>query len=133
MMSDMQSPEFAGFFEHAAQERLAFPRCRACGRFHWYPMPICPHCQADEISWQPVAGNGAIFSYTHVRHAFDDSRRDTLPYTVALITFPDAPGVRFITNIVDAAEADITPGRAVTPVFASAAEGHPKVLFRLLD
>ena len=133
MSSDKVSPEFVGFFENARQGRLAFPKCRTCGQFHWYPMPVCPHCYEDQIFWQPVAGTGEIFSYTHVRHPFDKSRRDALPYTVALISFPDAPGVNFITNIIDAAEADITIEGKVNPVFSTSKTDEPIVLFRLAE
>lgn len=123
--------EFDGFFDEARQERLAFPRCRTCDRFHWYPMPICPYCQSSDLEWRPVAGAGEIVSFTHVRHPFDKNRRDALPYTVALISFADAPGVRFISNIVDAAETDIAIGQAVVPVFVVGPDGAPRIDFRL--
>jgi uncharacterized OB-fold protein len=133
MSAQARSPEFDGFFEHAQHGRLAFPWCKACGRMHWYPMPICPHCQAGDISWQAVAGRGEIFSFTQVHHAFDKSRREQLPYVVALVVFEDAPGVQFITNIVDSMFCDIAIGRAVEPVFATSVADQPTVLFRLVD
>ena len=123
--------EFRPFFEQAKQGRLTFPRCTSCQRFHWYPMPRCPHCRGVDIEWHPVAGRGQIHSFTHVRHAFDETRRGALPYTVGLITFDDAPGVQFVTNIVDAAESEIAIGRSVEPVFSTSADGGPVVNFRL--
>lgn len=132
-MSGHTAPaEFAGFLEHAREGRLAFPRCAACGRFHWYPMPVCPHCQNPEIDWTPVPGAGEIFSFTTVRHAFDPRRRDRLPYVVALVTFDHAPGVRLITNIVDSPHEAIAIGRAVEAVLPPAGGGDPPVLFRLV-
>ena len=131
-MSGHEPPrEFAGFFDHARNGRLAFPRCRSCERFHWYPMPICPHCQSADIAWHPIAGRGEILSFTHVRHAFDRSRHGALPYTVALIVFPDAPGVQFVTNIVDATEEDIAIGRTVAPCFPVQEDQLPRVYFQL--
>ena len=132
MTIDHRLPEFAGFFEHARHGRLAFPRCKACGRAHWYPMPICPHCQSHDISWQSVSGRGEIFSYTRVRHAFDRSRREQLPYVVALVIFADAPGVQLITNIVDSTDADIAIGQAVEPVFAASDASQSPLAFRLV-
>lgn len=127
--ASLNSPEFDGFRTNASQGRLAFPRCNACKRFHWYPMPRCPHCRSAEIAWAPIDGRGEIFSYTIVRHAFDKSRRDQLPYTVALITFADAPGVRLITNIIEADAGALAIGDAVEPVFAKDGGAAP-VLFR---
>ncbi len=115
-MIDETAPEFAGFFEAARREQLAFPRCTACGSFHWYPMKACPHCRSRDIAWQPVAGEGAVFSWTTVRHAFDPAYKDRLPYIVALVEFADAPGIRLVTNV----EADpdaLSIGDAVRPVF----------------
>jgi uncharacterized OB-fold protein len=131
MDTPVHPQEFEAFFAHAEAGRLGFPRCRSCGRFHWYPMPLCPHCQSADVAWETVAGRGEIVSFTHVRHAFDRSRRDALPYTVALIAFADAPGVQFVTNIVDAAEADIAVGLTVEPVFVLAQGERPRVDFRL--
>jgi uncharacterized OB-fold protein len=128
--ASLRPAEFEGFLANAREGRLAFPRCQACGRFHWYPMPRCPHCRSAEIAWHAIAGRGEIFSYTIVRHAFDKSRRDRLPYIVALITFRDAPGVRFITNIIEADAAGLAIGDAVEPVFRAGDAEAPLVLFR---
>ena len=126
----LSPPEFAEFFRHLQQGRLAFPRCEDCGRFHWYPMPRCPHCRSAAIRWQTVLGRGAVYTFTSVRHAFDKSRRDSLPYTVALVEFAEAPGIRLVTNIVAADTAELHVGDAVEPVFENAADGTPLVHFR---
>ena len=122
-------PEFAPFFEHARQGRLCFPKCGSCGRFHWYPMPRCPHCRKAGWHWQQVSAVGEIYSFTIVRHPFDQSRRHALPYVVALIAFADAPGIHLVTNIVDADASAVRVGQRVEPVFPDDAEGLPS--FRL--
>jgi uncharacterized OB-fold protein len=128
MMSERLNPEFAGFFESARRGVLSFPRCGACARFHWYPMPLCPHCRSADVRWQAVSGRGELFSFTSVKHAFDPKRADSLPYTVGLVTFPDAPGVQFITNIIDAPAEALAIGMPVEAVFDRAGDGL--VLFR---
>jgi hypothetical protein len=122
-------PEFAGFFENASVGRLAFPYCRDCSRFHWYPMPRCPHCRGHDIEWRPISGRGEIFSFTRVLHPFDKSRAGRLPYVVALVTFADAPGIRLITNIVDASSEELRIGSPVEPVFGTDENGQPIVEF----
>jgi uncharacterized OB-fold protein len=124
-------PEFAGFAANAREHRIAFPHCEACRRFHWYPMPQCPHCQSGRIAWKPVSGAGTIFSFTEVRHAFDKSRRDRLPYIVAMVTFHDAPGVRLITNVVGADLAELAIDANVEPVFPPSGDPDATVCFRL--
>ena len=125
------APEFAAFFAHARQGNVCFPKCEACTRFHWYPMPRCPHCRSASWDWQRVSGAAEIYSFTKVRHPFDKSRRDALPYIVALVTFADAPDVRLITNIVDTAGASLRIGQRVEPVFPEPDDESGRVYFRL--
>lgn len=130
-MTDETLPsEFKGFFDNVAAGRVAFPKCTGCGKFHWYPMPRCPHCRSSAIAWAPVEGRAEIYSFTEVRHAFDKSRKGKLPYIVAIVTFADAPGVRLVTNIVGVELAAISIGQAVAPVFGTDEAGRPLVQFR---
>ena len=130
-MSDIGLPEHTGFCRHLREGRLCFPRCRDCGRFHWYPKPDCPHCRSAAIDWQAVAGPATVFSFTIVRHAFDAKWREALPYVVALVTFEDAPGVRLVTNVVGIKPEAVRIGGAVEPVFQISDDGEARVLFRL--
>lgn len=122
-------PEFAGFFEKAATGRLAFPYCRSCCKFHWYPMPRCPHCRSQDIEWRDVAGRGEIVTFTRVMHLFDKSRAGKLPYVVALVRFADAPGINLVTNIVDQND-ELHIGQSVEPIFGRNELGRPFVEFR---
>ena len=121
--------EFEGHFEGLAAHSLRFPRCGACGRFHWYPMPGCPRCGSDAVQWHAVAGRGRLWSWTVVRHAYAPELRDRLPYVVALMTFDDAPGVRLVTNVVGVDPAALAIGMELDPVFRSDATGRPRVEF----
>lgn len=124
------APEFERFFEYARQKQLRFPQCSECGRFHWYPMKRCPHCRSEAIEWRSPGSSGTLFSWTVVRHAFDQSFADRLPFIVGLVEFEEAPGVRFITNLVDSSEDDVHIGMTVEPVFQVGNEPHPLVTFR---
>jgi uncharacterized OB-fold protein len=122
-------PEFAPFWEHLERGEIAFPRCLDCERHHWYPKALCPWCQSTRIEWTPVRGEAALYSWTVVRYAFTAEYQDKLPYTVALVEFPDAPGVRLLTNL-SPDDATWRGGMALTPTIEAAVEGtHPKVVF----
>lgn len=122
--------EFEAFFDAARNGRLSFPHCRSCQRFHWYPMKLCPHCRSDAIKFAPVSGRGTVYSWTVVRHSFDDTRVPSLPYIVALVEFPDAPGIRFVTNLIDVDPAALSIGMNVRPVYPRADEEPAFVRFR---
>ena len=108
---------FSAHLEGLAQREIRFPLCVDCGRFHWYPMPRCPHCQSPRLHSRPASGKATLFTWTVVRHAFHPSLRDAVPYVVAAVTFADVPGVRLITNLVGVEFDDIRVGMELRPVF----------------
>ncbi|WP_111735836.1 Zn-ribbon domain-containing OB-fold protein [Roseovarius amoyensis] len=92
-------PEFEPFFHALANETVSFPKCGVCETFHWYPKLLCPHCGSDQIEWVATSGHAKVFSWTVVRHEFDDKLAFSVPYTVALLEITDAPGVRIVSRI----------------------------------
>ena len=99
---DIDHPDFAPHFTHLAAGRLCFPWCEDCRRFHWYPMPRCPHCQGGRLDWRQVGARGTLFSWTEIHHAFDARYNGPLPYIVALVDISDAAGVRLVTHLSSA-------------------------------
>ena len=121
MSTEAVADEFQPYFDALAQGVLAFPRCAECGRFHWYPMKLCPSCHGMRIGWVAVSGAGSLFSWTVVRQDFDPAVTARFglraPYVVALLEFADAPGVRLISNLVDADPTALAIGMAVEAIF----------------
>lgn len=116
-LPDVTLDEFRPFWEAARTGSLKFPRCRACGLFHWYPEVICPHCQSNDIEWAPVKGEGKVYTWTVVRHTFDQSFAKRIPMIVALIEFDDAPGIRLVTNLVKCKPEEIQQNMPVKVIF----------------
>jgi uncharacterized protein len=108
--------EFRPFFQALAQGHIAFPRCSACQRFHWYPLQSCPHCGERKIHWSKISGAGTLYSWTTIHHAFGADPPPVLPYVVGLVVFEDAPGVRLITNIVGVSAEQLIEQMPLTPL-----------------
>ena len=123
-------PEFHGFFAGLSERRIAFPRCRACDRSHWYPMKRCPHCYGSDIGWEPVAGEARLQTWTTVMRAFSATFADDVPYVVGLVEFPELPGIRLIARIVGAHDAELVFDLPLAPVFAEGADRRPSVAFQ---
>jgi uncharacterized OB-fold protein len=119
------------FDEGLRRKILLFPRCQACGRFHWYPMPRCPYCRSEMIAWTPSSGRGVIFTCTLVEHGFDPTWKALVPYSVALVEFADAPGIRLVSLLVGNPPPATAVGSAVEPVFDLAGD-RPRVLFKVV-
>ena len=124
--------QFAPHFTHLSAGRLCFPYCAHCQRFHWYPMPLCPHCQSSRLRWQQVSGSGTLYSWTEIHHAFDARYQGPLPYIVGLIDVRDAPGVRLVCNLVATSTAVLAIDMAVTADFSNVIAGDGQLVFRPL-
>jgi uncharacterized protein len=123
------SAEFRGHFDHMSTGELAFPICEDCGKQHWYPMTLCPHCQSSRLSWRPVQGVGEIWSWTVVRHAFEASYHYKLPYVVALVCFEDAPGIRLVANVEDVSPDELRIGLPVEFIRPADDDPLPRPVF----
>lgn len=103
-----------GFWDHCANRRLMFQACGECAKPRHPPTPLCPYCQSTEQTWIEAPKVGRVYSYTIVHHPSHDAVRDSLPYNVALIDFSDLPGVRLVSNVIDAGPDDLSVGLEVT-------------------
>lgn len=108
---------------------VRLPRCGACGRFHWYPMPRCPHCLSPDIAWERPGGVATVFTCSTVSHAFDPGWAEALPYAVALVEYSGAPGVRLVGQLVGDEPGSASIGTVVEPVFLTAGT-TPRLAFR---
>ena len=107
----------AEYWSRTERGELAFQRCAQCKTFRHPPGPLCGSCGSYEQEWFPVAGTGTVYSYTIVTHAVHPALEDSVPFNVALVEFPDAPGVRLVTNVVGIAPEDVRTGMSVEVVY----------------
>jgi hypothetical protein len=105
------------WWEACKRRELVFQRCRRCRALRHPPSPICHRCHAFEHDWQPSAGAGRVYSFTWVHHVFLPSLRDRVPYDVAVVELDDCPGVRLVSNVVDASPATLRIGSRVRLVW----------------
>lgn len=99
----------APVWQAAADERVTAPQCGACGTFRMQPTPFCPACLSQAVNWPTLSGRGTLYSYTFARHPRDPERG----YCVAVIEPDDAPGIRIISNIVQADSDELAIGLAL--------------------
>ncbi|NRA97828.1 MAG: OB-fold domain-containing protein [Planctomycetes bacterium] len=98
---DTDAPQTRPFWEAAAREELALPRCDACGRLNWYPPERCRACDKDALTWTPVSGRGTLFSWSVVERAWVKAFASHAPYAPGLVALDEDPSIRLVTRIVD--------------------------------
>ncbi len=103
------------FWDGCRRRTLVIQRCTPCGTFRHPPTPICWRCRSFAHDWVAVAGRGTLFSYAVVRRAFLPEL--AVPYTVAVVALDEAPGVRLVSNVIDAAAGELAVGLPLEVVF----------------
>jgi len=86
------------FWAEARAHRLTIPRCLDCGRYHFYPRSLCPHCHSERLEWTAVSGRGTVYSFTVARKPAGPAFAPDLPYVIALIDLDEGP--RMMTSLV---------------------------------
>lgn len=89
------------FFDHCRNRELKFQSCADCGQPRHPPGPVCPACHSFKVAWVDAPARAELYSYTSVHYASHSAVRQNLPYVVGLVTFPDMPGVKLVSNVTD--------------------------------
>ena len=115
------SPENKPFFDASARGVLALKVCDACGRHHYYPRALCPHCFSDRTRWVDARGTGTIYSYSVLRLG------TPVPFALAYVQLAEGP--RMLTNIVDCDLDALQVDGPVRVVFKAASDGTMVPMF----
>jgi uncharacterized OB-fold protein len=108
----------SAFFWDAAREgRLLVQRCASCRLFQYPPDVACVHCQSTDLAPTEVSGRGSLYSFAVVDRAFHAGFVESLPYVVARVERDEQPGLRLLTNIVDAAPGSLLVGQELIVTF----------------
>lgn len=127
-------PEYGAeaFWQACNHGRLVMQRCTSCAKFRWHPAPLCTHCQADGYDWVDLSGHGRITTWTVITHPVHPAAVARVPYIVAEIELDEQPGLRMISNVVDATGAELAVDARVTLGFVRHPAGQQLPVFRLV-
>ena len=81
----------APYWTRAREGVFAMPRCQACGRWHFYPRSICPHCRSERLEWTQASGRGTLYSYSVVHRPPSPAFKADVPYTIGIIATDEGP------------------------------------------
>ena len=108
------TPETEVFWSAAADGALLLGHCADCGTVFYYPRAHCPDCFGADVSLEPAAGTGTIYSYT-VAHRSESVPEEDLPVVIAYVELDEGP--RLISNVLGCDPADVEIGDAVAVDF----------------
>jgi uncharacterized protein len=100
----------ATYWAAAAEGKVLYQECPACGHRQFYPRAMCTACAA-EPEWREASGRGTVHTFTIIRQNWANPFREELPYVVAMVELDE--GVKMMTNITDCEIDDVHVGMAV--------------------
>ncbi len=97
--------ETRAFWDGAAEGRLVVERCVACLAETFPPRGMCHRCRGRDLESAEITSRGRVYSFTvnHQRWLPDLA----VPYAIALVEFPDHPGVRVVGRLRGCAPEDV--------------------------
>jgi uncharacterized protein len=112
----LTNPETEPFWAAAREGKFLIRACTDCGKAHWYPRAICPHCFSEKTEWREGSGRGTIYSVSVMKRAPE-------VYAVAYVTLEEGPTM--MTNIVDCDFDTVAIGQKVTVTWRPTKDDGP--------
>jgi uncharacterized OB-fold protein len=82
-----------------AAEVLCVQKCSACGVWRHPPRRFCASCFSDDVSFQPVTGNGTVLSKAVSHRSLDPGWQEQAPYATLLVELAEGPRVLAATSV----------------------------------
>jgi hypothetical protein len=117
------------YWDGARQGELRLQSCGRCAHVWHPPLPRCPNCRADDVSWIAARGRGVVHTFTIVHQAAHPAFADRLPYVVVLVCLDEGPLV--VGNIIGSDPSEVAIGQTVEVTFEEIDEGVVLPQFRL--
>ncbi|GGL94666.1 Zn-ribbon domain-containing OB-fold protein [Nakamurella endophytica] len=119
------SQEFwASTHDHA----MKLQRCDRCGRFWYYPGPVCHYCGSTAFTWTPVSGKGTIYSYSLLERARGNPFEGDVPIAIILVRLEEGPVM--MSNLVDYGDGDLAVDAAVEVTYEDVTDEVTLPVFR---
>jgi uncharacterized OB-fold protein len=103
------------YWRSGADGILRIARCQSCNWYLHPPKPICGKCWGRDIQFEPVSGNGTVYTLTVNRYQWNPGMPP--PYVIAEVELPEQVGLRITSNIIGCEIDAVKIGLSVTVTF----------------
>jgi uncharacterized OB-fold protein len=107
--------DYSPFWAQLRQHRLSIQRCGECRTWIHYPSAACPSCLGSTLAFEPVSGDGHVYTFTIVHREF--GLHLPVPWVAAIVELVEQPGLRLASNIVNCTPKAISIGMPVRVVY----------------
>jgi uncharacterized OB-fold protein len=85
------TPDSEEFWKSTHDRAMKLQKCDRCGRFWYYPGPVCHYCASTEFTWTAVSGDGTIYSYSVLERAKGNPFEGDVPIAIVLVRLAEGP------------------------------------------
>jgi uncharacterized protein len=89
-----------GFWDAAERGELAIQRCANCRVYQHPPRPVCRACGGTDLGFEPVSGEGRIWSWTVTHHSVLKGFEAAIPYSCLIIELIEQEGLFLISDLI---------------------------------
>lgn len=108
----------AFYWEHAARGELAIQGFEDSDFVQFPPNSVAERIDVSGSARAVVvSGRGTLYAYTILHQAFHPAFGDSVPLAIGLTELDDHPGIRILSNIVDAEPGELRSGLPVEVTF----------------
>ena len=105
----------APYWKYLQEHKAHLQKCTDCGRFRFPPYPSCTYCGAMGGSWEPVSGEGTIYTWIVIHHPIDPRLAAEVPFAVVMVEMKE--GVRMAGRMVGCSTDQIEAGMPVKALY----------------
>jgi uncharacterized OB-fold protein len=113
------------FWEAACRGELVIQKCASCGTLRHPPRPMCPNCRSLDATWQPMSGNGTVWSFVVPHPPLLPAFHPVAPYNVCVVSLDEDETIRLVGNLI---ESESAPINSVDPSTIQVGQ-HVRVIF----
>lgn len=88
------------FYSHLAEGKLMGQRCKTCGTYRLFPVPVCSDCQGTDLIWTELSKEGKLLFFSVPRVVPSRFER-YLPYVAGCMQLKEGPVFWAIVEGID--------------------------------
>ncbi len=123
----------APFWTAARNRQLAIQRCLSCGYYNHPPRAVCDACLSQDLSFEPVSGRGAIYSFTIMHQKDVAGFENEAPFINIVVELDEQPMLLMVSNVPITQRERVRIGARVEAYFEDRGDNVIVPQFRLIN
>lgn len=105
------------FWDGTREGRLLIQRCQRTGRRFHPPRPLCVCCMERDLHFEPVSGNGTVYTFVVMHDQRVRGFEDRVPYVNVWVELVEQPFLTVVANLVEVEPDAVRIGMPVEVTF----------------